>query len=304
MNILGVMGTSDQVPSETSLLYVNLGTPTIGHTALFETIYSTNIPIKGTYGYITYNYDSEKIFGFATVMESADNNLQSITNQVYDNLFKVIDNTGYKILWRVWNYIPDINGEDELGERYKQFNAGRSEAFDLAGYPKGAGSPAACGVGTDSKYLTICFLAGRDALYTIENPRQVSSYNYPAKYGKFSPIFSRAATLDYHEKRILFISGTASIEGHETKHIGDVVLQTEETFINIRTLLDQAPYIDPNSLIYKVYIRHPHQLHQVKRIVEKYIRSKVIYVKADLCRIKLDVEIEATPRILLDYMTL
>ena len=36
---------------------------------------------------------------------------------------------------------------------------------------------------------------------------------------------------------MLFVSGTASIVGHETQHRGDVVAQTRETLANLSSVL-------------------------------------------------------------------
>ena len=74
----------------------------------------------------------------------------------------------------------------------------------------------------------------------IENPRQTSAYHYPPKFGKHSPIFSRACSGAARQRPSLFISGTASIVGHETIHPGDVRAQTRETMANINALLDEA----------------------------------------------------------------
>ncbi len=95
--------------------------------------------------------------------------------------------------------------------------------------------PAASALGFESGPLTICFFAAREAMpLAIENPRQVSAYKYPEDYGPRSPTFSRASAIELHGQTVLFISGTASIVGHQTMHAGDVVAQTQETIVNIK----------------------------------------------------------------------
>ena len=88
--------------------------------------------------------------------------------------------------------------------------------------------------------LSIYFLAARRPPKMIENPRQTSAYHYPPKFGRHSPIFSRACVWGESGGGRLFVSGTASIVGHETIHRGDVIAQTRETMVNIGALLEEA----------------------------------------------------------------
>ncbi|MDR1994061.1 Rid family hydrolase, partial [Azonexus sp.] len=115
------------------------------------------------------------------------------------------------------------------------------------------------------------------------------------------PTFSRAALAQLPGQELLFISGTASIVGHETLHIGDVAGQTRETLTNIAALLAAAnqqarttPYT-LGELSLRIYIRHAADYPCVRAIVEEQIGrvSPVIYVQADICRSDLLVEIEA-----------
>src|SRR5213082_3849534 len=55
-------------------------------------------------------------------------------------------------------------------------------------------------------------------------------------YGSHSPLFSRATLLRQSGGLALFISGTASIVGHTSLHVGDTVAQTRETLANIEAL--------------------------------------------------------------------
>ena len=69
---------------------------------------------------------------------------------------------------------------------------------------------------------------------------------------------------------MLLVSGTASIVGHETLHLANVVAQTRETMTNIKAVLAEANRhceriashsgFDLASLYYKVYVRHPADL--------------------------------------------
>jgi enamine deaminase RidA (YjgF/YER057c/UK114 family) len=100
----------------------------------------------------------------------------------------------------------------------------------------------------------------------------------------------------------LFVSGTASIVGHETLHAGDVQAQTRETLANISALLDQAnrvvgaPRYSLDRLKFKVYVRRPSDLRAIEGALTRSMQPlpPVVYLHADVCREELLVEIEAT----------
>jgi chorismate lyase/3-hydroxybenzoate synthase len=100
----------------------------------------------------------------------------------------------------------------------------------------------------------------------------------------------------------LFVSGTASIVGHETIHPGDVAAQTRETMANISALLDEANRMvgasrySLDGLKFKVYVRQPSDLGAIEAALAGSLRScaPVVYLQADVCREDLLVEIEAT----------
>jgi len=104
------------------------------------------------------------------------------------------------------------------------------------------------------------------------------------------------------QDEVLFISGTASVVGHATLHPADVAAQTRETMTNIEAVLAEAsrlanqPGFDLASLHYKVYVRHPADLAQIRDELERIvgIAPNAVYLQADVCRRDLLLEIEAT----------
>jgi enamine deaminase RidA (YjgF/YER057c/UK114 family) len=121
----------------------------------------------------------------------------------------------------------------------------------------------------------------------IENPRQTSAYHYPPKFGKHSPTFSRACISDDSQQANLFISGTASIVGHETVHAGDAAAQTRETLANIDALLAEAnraagsARYSRNKLKLKVYVRHAADLGAVQGVLSRELRgARPLYIQA------------------------
>jgi enamine deaminase RidA (YjgF/YER057c/UK114 family) len=189
-------------------------------------------------------------------------------------------------------------------ERYRQFNSARRSALIASGRDLTGNVPAACALGSvNGSPLVIYFLASRKAPALIENPRQVSAYEYPPEYGP-KPAFSRASVLREPSGSILFISGTASIVGHQTVHPGDVAAQTRETLINIEALLGEAnrvsgaPRFGMETLACKVYVRNSADLPLIQSQLHTALgrEAQVVYLQADICRQDLLVEIEAIGR--------
>jgi chorismate lyase / 3-hydroxybenzoate synthase len=229
--------------------------------------------------------------------------LHEATAQLYGQICATLDAEGYPHLLRVWNYVPDINRDSHGTERYRQFNSARQHALRASGRPVTGNVPAASALGAapDSPVVAY-FLAGRTAPAFVENPRQVSAYHYPRRYGAHSPVFSRATLLRQPGSLTLFISGTASIVGHRSLHVGDAAAQTRETLTNIEALLGEANRAAPrahfslSSLACKVYVRRPADLPVIQTELSAALggSARVIYLQADICRQDLLVEIEAT----------
>jgi enamine deaminase RidA (YjgF/YER057c/UK114 family) len=229
--------------------------------------------------------------------------LARATELGYREIFDLLEATRYPYLVRVWNYLPDINGVDDGDERYRQFNSARKLAFQSSGQATVGSVPAACALGSEpGGPLCIYFLAARAAPIAIENPRQTSAYHYPLQYGRHQPIFSRACLLPDCLGTDLFVSGTASIVGHETLHSEDVVAQTQESLANISAVLAEANRVlggarySLDRLQFKVYVRRPGDLAAIAAEIARTVHAEVpiVYLRADVCRSDLLVEIEAS----------
>ena len=229
--------------------------------------------------------------------------LHVATAQAYREICAAVDALGYPHLLRVWNYLPDINRESCGLERYRQFNTARQHALRERGRALTGNVPAASALGAASgSPLVVYFLAGRTPPQFLENPRQMSAYHYPRQYGVHSPAFSRATLVREGGSPALFISGTASIVGHRSQHVGDIAAQTRETLANIQALLAQANAaaggdgFDLGSLAGKVYVRRAADLPvvQAELVPALTAGARFVYLQADICRQDLLVEIEAT----------
>ncbi|MET0333102.1 MAG: hypothetical protein ABW190_02435 [Rhizobacter sp.] len=256
------------------------------------------------HGCVRYVTDGDWLHGCAVIDDQALG-VFAAAQQAYADVFAVLAATPSTHLLRIWNYLSDINVDVAGSERYKQFNAGRQQAFLDAQRSAFEGSPAACALGTHGGPLHVYFLAGRTPPTAIENPRQVSAYRYPDTYGPRAPTFSRAALADIGgERQALFISGTASIVGHESLHLGDVRRQTEESLVNLSSVRDAAAAragrpIAAGDMFYTVYVRHAADLPVIREVFESAVGAdslaarEAVYLNTDICRAELLVEIEA-----------
>lgn len=267
----------------------------------------------GEWGAIRFRQSEELLFGCLSLAESdfppqaLDRNIQSPLRQAsafaYREIFGLLDALDFLHLYRVWNYLPDIHGESHGSERYRQFNSGRQEGFATLRRPVAGAVPAASAVGSAAGPLAFCFLAGRgEPPVPLENPRQISAYDYPPQYGLRAPTFSRAMLAQIGGQRTLFISGTASIVGHQSLHPGDILAQTQETLANLDAVIEEANRraagmrFERGQLHYKVYVRRPADAPLIREVLHRWLGcpANALFLQADICRRELLVEIEAS----------
>jgi chorismate lyase / 3-hydroxybenzoate synthase len=313
--VLGVVGFDQpprinpaRVPVTASM------TPTLGSTENLCEVWrvSANRPIElsngmTSLGRVHYRFCDELLFGSITIdehgAEGCSEALLRATETAYREIFEVLATTEQRYPIRIWNYLPDINREADGDERYRHFNSARQTAFLNSGRTTVGSVPAASALGSPAgSPISIYFLAAKRPPVMIENPRQTSAYYYPPKFGIHSPVFSRACVLSEAAGTTLFVSGTASIVGHESLHQGDVVAQTRETLANIRALLEEANRVvgsarySLDALKLKVYVRQPGDLKAIEAVLTATLpaSTSIVYLQADVCREDLLVEIEAT----------
>jgi chorismate lyase/3-hydroxybenzoate synthase len=245
--------------------------------------------------------NDEVLFGALELEESPGTLLDTVTYNAYRRLLVKARALGYPHLLRVWNYFPHINRESDGLERYQRFCAGRHQALaeDLWDFPRAL--PAGTAVGTKSGPLKIHFLAARQPGTQVENPRQVSAYEYPRIYGPRSPSFARATLRTSISGSHLLIAGTASVVGHVSEHTGEPHKQTLEIIHNLNALITHTEQIHGvtrgqwyGQALFKIYIRHPEHFPTVRDILKDQLPShiQVLYLQGEMCRSELLLEIE------------
>ena len=198
---------------------------------------------------------------------------------------------------RTWFYLRDIL------EWYGPFNAVRNAAFRRMGLmgPSGDGKiPASTGIEGHNARGGWCALdllalqpsgsSGRVEMNRLHNRRQ----NEATDYGS---AFARAMEVVIGDSRVVFVSGTASIDDHgATVHVGDFETQTRYTLEAVAALLDSADARLLDLRQATAFVKNPCDARAFERIAERSPLASVPVVTtvADVCRDDLLFEIDAT----------
>ncbi|MFG2636465.1 FkbO/Hyg5 family chorismatase [Streptomyces sp. NPDC048362] len=272
-----------------------------GFDAFREVWTTTSEPAFGTRDGLVFAHDGEHLFVSGTI---APRPVYAPTvRTTYEAAFSLVTELGYPHIFRMWNFVGDILGSNAEGlEIYQDFVAGRAEAFAAHHGDGTAHMPAATGIGTRGEGISFVLLASRTGHPRhVENQRQTPAYHYPEQYGPKPPSFARATVLEPSET--LYVSGTASILGHETVHQGDVAAQTDVVLENIAELIG-GPSLAAAGLdgghelkdlrLAKVYVRHERDLPVVRARCREALGPDVetMYLNVAVCRDDLLVEIE------------
>jgi chorismate lyase/3-hydroxybenzoate synthase len=264
---------------------------------LIEVWHATGKVTTGFDGAIRYSADPNYLAGALELDERECGGLHAAAEQAYRSIVSFQARSDHPHLLRIWNYLDAINEGEADAERYRIFCAGRKQGLGAEGAER---YPAATAIGRRDgrRILQVYWLAGREPGVALENPRQVSAFRYPRRYGPVAPTFSRAMQLS---PGLLMISGTASIIGHATHHAGDSQRQLDEIFSNLAALLARAHERDASlpagfssDTLIKVYLRHAHDAPLVERELTAQLPAGTpfLVLEGDVCRADLLVELD------------
>lgn len=305
-NILAAVfyGNNTSISHSQDYLRVPVSLPQMGEQPLVE-VWTSDLSHKvNQFGNIYYAANSDIVFGSINFHETKTNGLEKLVFRAYKEILGFLDRMQYPFLARCWNYFPDINQENNGIERYKLFCSGRHNAFAEKYQPMSCQLPAASAIGSQSGPLTINFIAARNNKGEhIENPRQVSAYQYPVEYGQCSPSFARATYMDLKGSKYLYVAGTASIVGYKSCHKDNLLLQLQETHQNLDSLLDHSRCLlnrgaekveIKDAYVIKTYIRDVESLRLVEKLLEERLAGAQhrLYLIGDICRKELLLEVE------------
>lgn len=264
---------------------------------LVEVWHATGPMSAGFDGPIRYTRDPNYLAGAIELDERECGGLEAASEIAYRAIASFQSRSQHPHILRMWNYLDAINEGEGDCERYRVFCTGRKNGL---GPERAKHFPAATAIGRrdGSRMLQVYWLAGTVPGLALENPRQVSAFQYPRQYGPSAPTFSRAVQLP---AGLLMISGTASIVGHATQHVGDVQRQLDEIFSNLGALLARAHEHDgslpagfSSGTLIKAYVRNPADAPLVQRTLEARLPPGTPYLllEGDVCRSDLLVELD------------
>lgn len=248
-------------------------------------------------------------FVLGAVQANGNHNCLDQSEKCFSAIQDILAMTSFTMnnIIRQWNYIQDIIRFDGSNQNYQDFNDVRSkfyaDVFVQTGYP------AATGIGMNEGGVIIEFIAKQsdEAIsFPIDNPEQTAAHLYSEDVlignccDKTTPKFERARFLEFLDRQMIFISGTASILGEKTIGIGDPEEQTRVAISNIKRLYS-AENLLRNSIktekpVFnhcRVYISHESDF----AIIEKTCKDlfddiPMVFIQANICRDNLLVEIE------------
>ena len=172
----------DQKPVSVSINLQQLNEPTMTE------VWTSHLPVLvDRIREVDVAYNDEVVFGSIRQEIPDAIDLEGGVSSIYTRLLDVLDDLGHPQLLRIWNYFAGINVEENGLERYKRFCVGRHQAFSTRYREYKGYLPAASAVGTPQGPFQLYFLAGKNHVTHIENPRQISAYDYPKLYGPQSP---------------------------------------------------------------------------------------------------------------------
>ena len=269
--------------------------------------------------YTVVEQDSFKTVHAEGLTGAPGDNILEASERAFDIAMKILEEEGLSIhhIIRQWNYIEDIalvEGIEKEHQNYQVFNDVRSRYYEKGTFDNGY--PAATGIGMDTGGVIIGFIAlypsDQVTVKPIRNPGQIDAHRYSelvlkgtAAEGlerKCTPKFERAKLVSIGSSHYIYVSGTASIRGEKTMHVGDVENQTLTTIENIFQLFSKENQ-ESMGLDFEVsqirfshlraYVKYNKDIPLVKKICESKLNSNsLLFLISDVCREDLLVEIE------------
>ncbi|HVI57814.1 MAG TPA: pteridine-dependent deoxygenase [Luteimonas sp.] len=302
-DVLAVLGFGD-APGREDPRYLRV--PLQPHGQAPYEVWHANAPVEhGRDGEIRWSSDGQLLFGAIEVEEApfatgGGSGIVGAAAHAYARLAAFVRASGTPHLLRIWNYLDAITHGEGDAERYREFCVGRAQGlgdFDAQTLP----AATAIGRCDDARVVQVYWLAARAPGTPVENPRQVSAYRYPRQYGPQQPSFARAMLPPAGSAMPLLLSGTASVVGHATAHVGELLAQLDETFNNFDALIGAArarapwlpPAFGPGSRL-KVYVRDRADMAVVADALDRRLGDAVprVLLHAAICRRDLAVEID------------
>lgn len=183
---------------------------------------------------------------------------------------------------RTWFFVQNVD------VNYKGVVDGRNEMFKVKGLTQDTHYIASTGIGGRHADHNVTVEMDSYSVHGLTNGQMAYLYasDYMNRTSDYGVAFERGTTVDYGDRRHVFISGTASINNRgEVAHPDNITAQTERMLTNVGALLEEAgtDFSDVAHAI--VYLRDVSDYAAVKPILDERIPliPRVI-VLAPVCR--------------------
>ncbi len=215
------------------------------------------------------------------------------TREVFDRYSRSLSRKGCTLernCIRTWIFVQNVDVQ------YSGMVVSRKEYFEREGLTRETHYIASTGI--EGRYTRPEVLMLMDA-YAVADvaPEQIGYLQAPTHLNptcEYGVTFERGTTVDYGDRRHIFISGTASINNRgEIVHPLNIEKQTERTFENIQALLAEADADMRDAAHLIVYLRDTADYDTVDRyITRRYPDIPRVTVLAPVCRPGWLIEIE------------
>ena len=265
--------------------------------------------------YTVVEHKDYKALHCAGLMGTVEDSISQASERAFKSAIEILAQEGLNIddIIRQWNYIEDIaivEDVENASQNYQDFNDVRAHYYDQGNFK--SGYPAATGIGQNTGGVIIGFIAlsksDNISVSPIMNPGQVDAHKYSEvvlegnSAEKCTPKFERAKLVTIGSRNYIYVSGTASIIGEKTMHVGDVEKQTLTTIENIKRLFSKENQdklglkFDVSEIQFshlRVYVKKMEDIPAVEKICDAELNCKSsLFLESDVCREDLLVEIE------------
>lgn len=183
---------------------------------------------------------------------------------------------------RTWFFVRDVD------VNYAGVVEGRNQMFEHAGLSSDTHFIASTGIEGRSPYpkIPVCFNAYADTRISDNEMTFLKGETHLNPTIEYGVAFERGTSVDYADRRHVFISGTASINNRgEIVAPGDIKAQTDRMLENIGVLLREAECCFEDVAHMIVYLRDSSDYSVVKRIFEeRFPTMPHVIVLAPVCR--------------------
>lgn len=183
---------------------------------------------------------------------------------------------------RTWFFVHDIDNN------YGGVVKGRNKVFARSGLTPDTHFIASTGIGGNDADPAVT--VKMDGYAVTGLPEGSVSYLYGRTHlnptHEYGVAFERGAVVDFDDRRLALISGTASIDNRgRIMHEHDVRRQTERMLENIEVLLAEGGFVPEDMMHGIVYLRDIADAETVRRIIsERYPGLPFVVVKGAVCR--------------------